>query len=47
VEAADITKNVEAARAVVAGIMSANSLSDSAERTGKGKLSYILASPAP
>jgi hypothetical protein len=47
VEAGDRTKNIEAARAVVAGIVSRKSaLASNLEGTGKGKLSYILATPA-
>ena len=45
VEAGDRTKNIEAAREVVAGIMSRNS-SPVLEGAGKGKLSYILATPS-
>lgn len=48
VEAGDRTKNIEATRAVVAGIASRKSSPASVlERVaGKGKLSYILATPA-
>ena len=47
VEAADRTKNIEATRAVVAEIASRNSsMSPVLDSSGKGKLSYILATPA-
>ena len=48
VEAGDRTKNIEATRAVVAGIASRQSSKASEsvlEKAGKGKLSYILATP--
>ncbi|KAF8805491.1 hypothetical protein BYT27DRAFT_7192513 [Phlegmacium glaucopus] len=47
VEAADRTKNIETTRSIVAGIVSRNSsFSSVIEGAGKGKLSYILATPA-
>lgn len=49
VEAGDRTKNIEATRAVVAGIASRKSSPTSVqalEGGRKGKLSYILATPA-
>lgn len=46
VEAGDRTKNIEATRAVVAEITSRKSSPASVlEGAGKGKLSYILATP--
>jgi hypothetical protein len=47
VEAGDRTKNIEAARAVVASIVSRkSSLTSALEGAEKGKLSYILATPS-
>ena len=45
VEAGDRTKNIEATRAVVAGIASRKSSPSVLEGADKGKLSYILATP--
>jgi len=45
VETGDRTKNIEATRAVVAGIASRKSSPSVLEGTDKGKLSYILATP--